>query len=81
MSRLYRKPDFICQPWWFGDAERKATCFWTNGLPPLTPTNPVLPLGCSVHREPPGPNRKANRSRTFPGLARAMAEAWSPAES
>jgi hypothetical protein len=64
------------QPWWFGDCERKATCLWLKNLAPLTPTNPVLPLGNSVHREPPGPNRKKNRSRTFPGLAAAMAQQW-----
>jgi hypothetical protein len=66
------------QPWWFGDPERKATCLWLKNLPPLFKTNPVLPLGNSVHREPPGPNRKANRSRTFHGLAEAMADQWSP---
>jgi hypothetical protein len=64
------------QPWWFGDAERKATCLWLKNLPPLVATNRVLPLGNSVHHEPPGPNRKANRSRTFPGLAEAMAQQW-----
>jgi len=64
------------QPWWFGDAERKATCLWLKNLPPLVRTNPVLPLGNSVHREPPGPHHKANRSRTFPGFAAAMANQW-----
>jgi hypothetical protein len=66
----------VVQPWWFGDPERKATCLWLRGLPPLVRSNPVLPLGNSVHHEPPGPDRKKNRSRTFPGLARAMAEQW-----
>ncbi len=64
------------QPWWFGDAERKATCLWLKNLPPLVKTDVVLPLGNSVHHEPPGPNRKANRSRTFMGLAAAMAQQW-----
>lgn len=64
------------QPWWFGDAERKATCLWLKNLPLLKKSNPVLPLGNSVHHEPPGPNRKENRSRTFPGFAEAMAEQW-----
>lgn len=64
------------QPWWFGDPERKATCLWLKGLPALKPTEAVLPLGNSVHSEPPGPNRKQNRSRTFPGFARAMARQW-----
>jgi hypothetical protein len=65
------------QPWWFGDPERKATCLWLRGLPPLVRSNQVLPLGNSVHHESPGPNRKKNRSRTFPGLAKAMADQWS----
>ncbi len=65
------------QPWHFGDPERKATCLWLKNLPPLVATDRVLPLGNSVHHEPPGPNRKANRSRTFPGFARAMAQQWS----
>jgi hypothetical protein len=64
------------QPWWFGDAERKATCLWLRGLPPLVKTKPVLALGNSVHVEPPGPDRKRNRSRTFPGMAQAMADQW-----
>lgn len=75
-TRLGKQTQTV-QPWWFGDPERKATCLWLKNLPPLVKTNPVLPLGNSVHREPPGPNRKANRSRTFPGLAAAMAEQWS----
>ncbi len=43
MSNLYRKPDQIIQPWWFGDAETKATCLWLKNLPPLVPTNEVEP--------------------------------------
>ena len=43
MSRLYRKPDQIVQPHWFGHAETKATCLWLKGLPLLTPTNKVEP--------------------------------------
>lgn len=73
-----RRPDFTVQPWQFGDPERKRTCFWTRGLPPLVPeiTTPPDNLGASVHREPPGPDRWKNRSRTFHGIARAMAEQW-----
>lgn len=73
-----RKADFSIQPWMFGDMETKRTCFWTKGLPALLPEITTKPHGvkASVHREPPGPDRKANRSRTFPGIARAMAEQW-----
>lgn len=41
MSRIYRKPDQIIQPFWFGDSVQKATCLWLTGLPPLTPTKIV----------------------------------------
>lgn len=73
-----RGPDFTVQPWHFGDPQAKRTCFWTRGLPPLVPeiTEPPANVGQAVWREPPGPNRKRNRSRTFPGIARAMAEQW-----
>lgn len=66
----------VIQPWQFGDSERKATCLWLKNLPPLRPTEIVLPLGNSVHHEPPGPDRKRNRSRTFRGIAQAMAHQW-----
>ena len=73
-----RKPDFTVQPWNFGDLQTKRTCFWTKGLPPLKPEITMQPEGVEsdVWKEPPGPQRKANRSRTFPGIARAMAEQW-----
>jgi hypothetical protein len=72
------RPAFTVQPWQFGDPERKRTCFWTRGLPPLVPeiTTPPANLGASCHREPPGPDRERNRSRTFPGIARAIAQQW-----
>lgn len=66
----------IVQPWQFGDSERKATCLWLKNLPALRQTNVVLALGNSVHHEPPGPERKRNRSRTFPGIAAAIADQW-----
>jgi len=76
LSTYLRKPDQIIQPWQFGHGETKATCLWLKGLPPLTPTNIVDGRVARVHREPPGPNRWKNRSRTYLGIAEAMAEQW-----
>ena len=77
MSRLYRKPDQIIQPYQFGHPETKATCLWLFGdLPKLKPTNIVMPLFHTVHREPPSPDRWKNSSRTFTGIAQAIAEQW-----
>ena len=79
MSSRYRKPDQIIQPWQFGHGETKATCLWLNGLPPLVPTNVVEGREAKCHRMPPGPDRWKNRSRTFQGIADAMASQWSAA--
>ena len=81
MSRLWRKPDQIIQPWQFGDPFQKSTCLWLKGLPLLKHTNIVdkgkfyvspsgkrLPLWYS--------EQKGDRSRTFPGIAQAMADQW-----
>lgn len=76
MSSEYRKPDQIIQPWMFGHGETKATCLWLKGLPPLTPTNIVGGREQRVWRMAPGPERAKQRSKTFPGIARAMAEQW-----
>lgn len=76
ISSLIRKPDQIIQPWQFGHGETKATCLWLKGLPKLKPTNVVSERSARVHREPPGPNRWKNRSRTLSGIAQAMAEQW-----
>ena len=76
ISSRIRKPDQIIQPWMFGHTETKATCLWLIGLPKLQPTELVQPLFHSVHREPPSPDRWKNRSRTFQGIANAMAEQW-----
>ena len=76
MSSLYRKPDQIIQPWQFGHGETKATCLWLKGLPKLTPTNIVEGREARVHRMPPGPDRGKERSRTFEGIAQAMADQW-----
>lgn len=81
IARVGRKPDFTVQPWQFGDNFKKRTCFWTRGLPPLRPTSTLdgSTAVAAVHREPPGPNRKANRSRTYPGIATAIADQWAAA--
>ena len=76
MSTVWRKPDQIIQPWQFGHGETKATCLWLRGLPPLVPTKIVNGRKARVHREPPGQNRWKNRSRTYQGIANAMAEQW-----
>ena len=85
MSTQYRKPDQIIQPWMFGHPEKKATCLWLKGLPPLVPTNDVsdymktLPKNQQerFHYLPPSPDRAKLRSKTFPGIAKAMASQWS----
>ena len=76
MSRLYRKPDQIIQPWQFGHGETKATCLWLKGLPPLKPTNIVDGREQRIWRMPPGPERAKERSKTFQGIAEAMADQW-----
>ena len=77
MSTVYRKPDQIIQPWMFGHGETKATCLWLNGLPKLQPTNIVPGREQRIHKLPPGPDRWKERSRTFQGIANAMAAQWS----
>jgi hypothetical protein len=78
-ARLYiRHYDQMIQPKHFGDLVSKATCLWLKNLPPLMSkySGTDLPVSQSVWREPPGENRKANRSRTFEGIAEAMASQW-----
>ena len=89
MSRVYRKPDQIIQPWWFGDPFEKRTCLWLKGVEPLVATNEVKPEPRSEYASgrtmptwyadawklPPAERSKA-RSKTFPGIAKAMAEQW-----
>jgi hypothetical protein len=70
------KPTQIIQPWQFGHGEVKATCLWLKGLPPLVPTDIVDGRHARVHREPPSADRWKNRSRTYPGIAAAMADQW-----
>ncbi len=76
ISSKIRKPDQIIQPWQFGHGETKATCLWLKGLPKLTPTNIVEGREEKVHRMAPGPDRWKERSRTYQGIADAMAAQW-----
>lgn len=89
MSTAFRKPDQIIHPYMFGDPERKATCLWLKGLPVLVPTKIVEPhivrykngkgTGSAWHIETlklPPKERAKERSKTFPGIAKAMAEQW-----
>jgi hypothetical protein len=79
ISSRIRKPDQIIQPWQFGHGETKATCLWLKGLSKLTPTNVVDGREARVHRMPPGPDRWKERSRTYQGIAEAMAAQWGQA--
>lgn len=76
MSSRWRKPDQVIQPWQFGHGETKATCLWLNQLPPLVPTDVVSGREARIHKMAPGPNRSKERSRTFSGIANAMASQW-----
>jgi site-specific DNA-cytosine methylase len=87
MSTIYRKPDCIIQPWQFGDKSRKTTCLWLKNIPPLFPTQIVTPdiytckNGKTFSRDymvslSAGKNRGHLRSKTYPGIAKAMAEQW-----
>lgn len=76
ISSRIRKPDQIIQPWQFGHGETKATCLWLKCLPRLIPTKIVDGRENRIHRMPPGAERWKERSRTFPGIALAMAKQW-----
>lgn len=76
MSSVWRKPDQIIHPWQHGHGETKATCLWLKGLPKLLPTNIVDGRDDRIHRMPPSPDRWKERSRTYLGIASAMAEQW-----
>lgn len=89
MSSAWRKPDQIIQPWQFGDAFEKKTCLWLKGLPQLKPTNIVdipphkvfdsgksMPAWYADAWTLPKEERAKLRSKTFPGIAEAMAEQW-----
>lgn len=82
MSTKYRKPDQIIQPWQFGEDASKATCLWLKNLPLLIPTNIILkeryknqtPSG--QNNLPPSHDRWKKRSKTYLGIADAMADQW-----
>ena len=76
ISTRVRPPDQVIHPWQFGHGERKATCLWLKNLPELKPTEIVEGREARVHRCAPGPDRWKERSRTYPGIAAAMAEQW-----
>lgn len=89
MSSEWRKPNQIINPWQFGDAFEKKTCLWLKGLPELTPTNIIeipprkkfdsgksMPSWYAEAWRLPKEERAKLRSKTFPGIARAMAEQW-----
>ena len=85
MSSVWMTPSQTVHPWMFGHPEQKATCLWLKSLPQLVATNDVydemmqLPRAQRerIHFMPPGPNRWKKRSKTFSGLAQAMANQWS----
>ena len=76
MNTHYRKPDQIIQPWQFGHGETKATCLWLKGLPLLQPTNIVKEREQRIWKMGPSTKRAKERSKTFPGIAKAIAEQW-----
>lgn len=76
MSTHYRKPDQIIQPWQFGHGETKATCLWLKGLPKLTPTRIVEGREGRIWKMPPSQDRARLRSKTYQGIADAMAVQW-----
>jgi len=76
ISSRIRKPDQIIQPWQYGHGETKATCLWLKNLPLLQPTKVVDGREARVHKMAPGPDRWKERSRTYTGIAAAMAEQW-----
>lgn len=89
MSSEWRKPNQIVNPWQFGDPYEKKTCIWLKGLPELLPTDIVevpprtkfdsgktMPAWYAEAWHLPKEERAKLRSKTFPGIARAMAEQW-----
>lgn len=76
MSTKWRKPDQIIQPWQFGHGETKATCLWLKNLPKLKPTNIVEGREQRIWKLPPSKDRAKLRSKTFQGIADAMANQW-----
>ena len=77
VSTRWRKPNQIIQPWMFGHGETKATCLWLKGLPALTPTKIVDGREQRIWKMPPSKDRSKLRSKTYAGVASAMAQQWS----
>ena len=77
MSTEYRKPNQVVQPWMFGHGETKATCFWLKGLPNLVPTKVVDGRYQRMHLLSKTDDRASIRSKTYEGIASAMANQWS----
>jgi hypothetical protein len=88
LSTIWRKPEQIIQPFYFGEPHWKSTCLWLKNLPLLIKTNEVKPeqklcggakpgrITSELHRLPPGKDRWKIRSKTYQGMASAMAEQW-----
>ena len=82
MSSAWRRPDQIIHPWQFGHPEEKSTCLWLLGLPPLQETENVREYMMTLPKKERnkmwwlGSGHAKERSKTFPGIARAMAEQW-----
>lgn len=76
ISTKIKKPSQIIQPWQFGHGETKATCLWLKNLPLLTPSNIVEGRESRIHKMPPSKDRSKLRSKTYEGIAQAMAEQW-----
>ncbi|KKL50896.1 hypothetical protein LCGC14_2300910 [marine sediment metagenome] len=76
VERIGKKYDQLIQPWQFGHGETKATCLWLNSLPELQPTKIVEGREGRIWKMPPGPHRAYERSKTYSGIANAMAAQW-----
>lgn len=76
ISSRIRKPDQVIQPWQFGHEETKATCLWLKNLPKLEPTKIMAKREPKVWKMPPSEDRWKLRSKTYQGIAEAMAEQW-----
>ena len=77
-QRIGARPSQIIHPWQHGHGESKATCLWLKNLPLLTPSNVVDGRDQRIWRMPPSADRQKERSRTFDGIASAMAAQWGP---
>lgn len=76
MQRFIGKKSQVIQPWQFGHGETKETWLWVNGLPLLTPTDIVDGRENRIWKMPPSDDRQKLRSKTYPGIAKAMADQW-----